>query len=147
LERSVQLAAWPEPSRAEDAGLVTKWERICAIRQASQRALEAAKEQGLAPRPLEAALDVYCGTHDREVLESLEDQLCPTFIVSEVRLHEWEQAPVDAAVRMDGLAISARAAEGAKCARCWMITRDVGQVAEHPTICQRCARHIGALSS
>ena len=145
LPESVQLSSWPEPSAPESPDLVAKWERIVAIRQAAQRALEAAKEEGRATRSLDAALDIHCGSDDRAVLESIADQLPFIFIVSEVRLHDWQGAPAEAtaAAQLDGVAIVAETAEGAKCARCWMVTRDVGQAAAHPTICRRCADHVG----
>ena len=36
------------------------------------------------------------------------------------------------------------AAEGDKCERCWKVLPDVGSVAEHPTLCPRCADAVDA---
>ena len=30
-------------------------------------------------------------------------------------------------------------AEGETCERCWIVTPEVGQVEDHPTLCPRCA--------
>ena len=39
--------------------------------------------------------------------------------------------------------VTVKAATGKKCARCWTYSDTVGQNAEHPEICERCARVIG----
>lgn len=49
-----------------------------------------------------------------------------------------EQAP-DGAVQLDHSAVVVSAAEGEKCERCWTISETVGQHADHPTLCARCA--------
>ena len=40
------------------------------------------------------------------------------------------------------MSVTATHAEGEKCARCWSFGNTVGADAEHPTICERCAKVI-----
>jgi isoleucyl-tRNA synthetase len=41
-----------------------------------------------------------------------------------------------------GLFISVAKAKGQKCNRCWIYSPTVGENAEHPTICVRCAETV-----
>ena len=40
------------------------------------------------------------------------------------------------------LSFSVEKADGAKCERCWSYSETVGTIAEHPTLCKRCAEQI-----
>ena len=40
------------------------------------------------------------------------------------------------------MAVTAKVAQGEKCARCWHVREDVGTVAGHETICGRCVENI-----
>ena len=40
----------------------------------------------------------------------------------------------------EGLGIEVKNADGAKCDRCWSFSDTVGQDADHPTLCARCAQ-------
>ena len=44
-----------------------------------------------------------------------------------------------------GLTVEVREAEGAKCERCWMHSTRVGENADHPTLCPRCAAVVAKL--
>jgi len=44
------------------------------------------------------------------------------------------------------LGVGIVAATGNKCGRCWMVLPSVGEDAEHPTICARCAANVRALT-
>ena len=42
----------------------------------------------------------------------------------------------------DALSVDVHVSGGQKCERCWHYTEDVGTVAEHATVCARCADNI-----
>ena len=66
-------------------------------------------------------------------------------IVSEIRLES--PAPAETAPGADPAAIGvvAERSDYAKCERCWNLRPSVGRDAEHPTLCDRCARVVAAL--
>ena len=54
----------------------------------------------------------------------------------------------ESAFRLDevpGVAVIADAADGHKCARCWMILPEVGTNKKHPDLCNRCSDAVDAL--
>ena len=46
------------------------------------------------------------------------------------------------ATTREDLKVAVKAAEGHKCERCWIYSDTVGQDAEHPTLCARCAEAV-----
>ena len=42
-----------------------------------------------------------------------------------------------------GLGFTVKKASGKKCERCWIYSDTVGECAEHPTLCERCAHTVG----
>ena len=41
---------------------------------------------------------------------------------------------------MENVGVEVTKAEGEKCERCWMFSHTVGTNANHPTLCERCAK-------
>jgi isoleucyl-tRNA synthetase len=125
-ESSVHMALFPDAAALEgwrDAALVTKWERLIAIRDAVNRELEAARQAKTIGNSLGAQVILRTGGADLELLRAQVDDLAMLFIVSGVSL---EESSGDLEVRVE------RAA-GGKCPRCW---RTVPLTAEG--ICERC---------
>ena len=73
-------------------------------------------------------------------LEENAEKLPAAFIVSQV-----ETAAGEGAFKgeVEGLSITVEKAEGEKCARCWSYSTTVGTHADHPEICDRCAKILG----
>jgi isoleucyl-tRNA synthetase len=69
---------------------------------------------------------------DLALLQSLGADIRFVFITSAVRLHAGTELRVDVTP-----------SSHTKCERCWHYTDDVGSVAEHPTLCGRCAGNLG----
>jgi isoleucyl-tRNA synthetase len=46
-----------------------------------------------------------------------------------------------------GVAVTVGPAPGEKCQRCWRVLPEVGSVAAHPDLCQRCADAVDALAA
>ncbi|HHW15515.1 MAG TPA: isoleucine--tRNA ligase, partial [Firmicutes bacterium] len=147
---SVHLLPWPEV-RAEwlDAELEARWEQLLAVRDAVNRALEAARAEKAIGNSLEAAVRVYAEPGLAGLLERYERDLPAILIVSQVFLQPWEDHPADAltdSVDGRGVAVRVERAAGEKCARCWMYSPEVGQDPAHPDVCPRCAGVLHALA-
>ncbi|MBR1534778.1 MAG: hypothetical protein IJ639_10455, partial [Ruminococcus sp.] len=70
---------------------------------------------------------------DYAFISSVLPELKAAFIVSDVQLVESDNA-------LSGeLSVEVKKAEGEKCERCWAYSKTVGECAEHPTLCDRCA--------
>ncbi|MGN0475425.1 MAG: isoleucine--tRNA ligase, partial [Acutalibacteraceae bacterium] len=119
------------------------WDRIHAIRDDVQRALEVARKNKLIGKSLEAVVTLYCDGELKEFIESVKGSLEDVFIVSGVKV---ESGTCDEnSCDVEGLGVSVAVAEGAKCERCWKHTDDVGADNEHPTLCRRCAEVVKGL--
>jgi isoleucyl-tRNA synthetase len=126
-ETCVHLQDFAEvPARWRDDELGAKWEQVREVR----RAITAAAEQGRKLSGFGSSLEMHA-----ELRVPGEDSL-----LSDA---EWAEIAIvsSIAVRTGGEvpAATVRRADGAKCARCWRVLPEVGTVAEHPTLCHRCA--------
>jgi len=141
---SIQLTEWqPLPAVYCDEQLAAKWEKLLAVRESVLQSLEMARQQKVIGQSLNAEVELY-ETQDYTLLNQMKDNLQGLFIVSAVRLHEnSEQAP-EGALRSAAAVVVVRAAEGAKCERCWHIRADVGATLAYPGVCGRCASILSA---
>jgi isoleucyl-tRNA synthetase len=105
------------------------------IREQVLVALEEAKRAGTVKKPLEAQVTLRVAGADLELLRQYAAELPALFIVSAVVLE----------TGTGELTVEAVAAEGEKCARCWMRLPGVGEDADHPELCPRCAGRVRRL--
>jgi isoleucyl-tRNA synthetase len=146
---SVHLERFPDvPDEWVDDGLEREWNRLLEVRREASKALETARAQGLIGSGLEAAVSIEVPPGDLADVLAAKAALLPTLlIVSQARVG----APAaSAAVRHEsqdvpGLVIGVERARGAKCARCWVWSEQVGAAADHPALCERCVPVIRAL--
>jgi isoleucyl-tRNA synthetase len=127
---SVELAVFPEPDPLYVLGdaPAARWRVLLAVRDEVNKALENARQTGTIKKSLEAKVTLT-GAPDATAGFSDED-LAMLFLVSQVE-------------RGNGAASLAVApAEGEKCARCWLIKRDVGANPARPDLCGRCAEAV-----
>lgn len=129
---SVHLTDFPK-ARPEyaDADLLARWKQRLAWRSDVLRALEAARRDKVIGHPLDATVHLTAGGDTYEGLAQMQDQLAAFFIVSDVTLTKDDQATLD---------VEVVANTDPKCERCWMHSATVGDAADHPTVCARCAR-------
>jgi isoleucyl-tRNA synthetase len=80
---------------------------------------------------LQAEVTLRVNPADFALLKSLGEDLKFVFITSAVTL-----------VASDVQAIEVKPSSATKCERCWHYRTDVGSVAEHPTLCGRCASNL-----
>ncbi|MFA5609806.1 MAG: class I tRNA ligase family protein, partial [Alcaligenes sp.] len=116
------------PEQGEQSALSSKWQRLRAIRADVMRRIEDVRSTGAIGSSLAAEIDIYANGQDLEFLQSLGEDLRFMLIVSRADVHAGEGD-----VRID-----VTPTEQAKCERCWHHRPDVGQNAEHPTLCGRC---------
>lgn len=140
---SVMLEDWPEGhSDHYDEALAEKWNRVLALRSELTKALESARQKKVIGHSLDAAITVYADGEAYQALAGLgNDFLASLLIVSEANVVEGRAtAPAEAVATEEGhLSVVVGASHYEKCERCWIHRESVGQDAEHPTLCHRCA--------
>ena len=131
-DASVHLARFPENvDDLIDSSLASRWERLLAVRDEVNRALEVARQNKVIGTSLGAFVILAAGGELGKLLGDYEAQLPMLCIVSQVALDPTGD---------DQLRVTVSKAEGDKCQRCWRVVPDVSQAAGG--LCSRC---IGAL--
>ncbi|MFE4893991.1 isoleucine--tRNA ligase [Peribacillus butanolivorans] len=139
-EESVQLTLMPEAISIDNAEAIEeKWTAFMDVRDNVLKALEEARNQKVIGKSLNAKVMVYVNEETKNLLDSIEESFEQLFIVSEfVIAGDVASAPAEA-VKLEDIAILVTKAEGETCERCWNVSKEVGQVEEHSTLCPRCA--------
>lgn len=144
--RNIALNGMPAPNAAYafDTEKQEKWTCLLVLRDEVNKALEAARNQKIIGKPLEAAVTVELnGTDCTYFRENFaEEALADLCIVSEMHVSEGEGAPKTVENRY-GLKVTVAHAEGKKCERCWKFVGSVGSDSRHPALCARCASVVG----
>jgi isoleucyl-tRNA synthetase len=139
---SVHLEDFPEadPARLDDA-LAARWERLRKVRGEGTRVLEMARREGGIRQSLEAAITLYADADLAAFLAPYAADLETLFITSGAAVKPLAEAPAGAveAEEVKGLKVAVAKAPGTKCERCWMWRAEVGEAADHPALCGRCA--------
>ena len=143
-DNSVHLRCFPDiPANWRDDSLTEKWAVARETRRVVLGALERERAEGRIGSSLQASPVVHMPA---EMLTRLQDlDMAEVAITSGISLTA-EAAPADA-FRLEGvadIAVTARPAEGEKCARCWKILPEVGQDPAHDGLCGRCVTAVAA---
>lgn len=136
---SVLFNSMPEyDAKYENKALADKMSKLIEIRDDVLKALESARAAKVIGQSLAADIVVYAEGETYDFLDNIKDELAGAFIVSRVKLMKSEDADSDV---VEGVLVKTlvKPAEGEKCERCWIYDDSVGQCAEHPTLCKRCA--------
>ena len=115
------------PLPSPDAGLLAKWARIRELREAVNKEIEVLRSQGQVGSSLQAQVQLTLSAADHALLQSLGEDVRFVFITSAVQFEAGE-----------AMAVHVSPSPHTKCERCWHYRADVGQVAAHPQLCQRC---------
>jgi isoleucyl-tRNA synthetase len=132
---SVHAAFFPAEEGADDL-VLARWEGLLEVRGAVTKALEEARAAKRIASSLEARVEIKGRRAVLDPLRAHEEtssvfpgNLANLFIVSAVTL-----------VEADGdLSVDVQRAAGAKCERCWTYSTNVGRLAAHSGVCERCA--------
>ena len=120
-----------------------RWEKLIALRDDVNVALESARAQKVIGKPLEACVTLYCQDEEQAARLALQAELLRTlFIVSQVDIKTGEGG--ESCRQNPGIGVATARMEGEKCQRCWNYDDSVGENSEHPTLCARCAQVVGA---
>ena len=126
-----------------DADTMQTWDSAIALREDVLKALELARAGKLVGKSLDAKITLCVSENARNAYERVAGLDLPMlFIVSEV---ESVYGPArDGAVvfpgeSFPGVTIVVEVSQQPKCVRCWTHSHTVGQNAEHPELCERCA--------
>ncbi|PLR84137.1 isoleucine--tRNA ligase [Bacillus canaveralius] len=139
-EKSVQLTDMPQYRELPNAKeLEEKWTAFMKLRNDVLKALEEARNEKVIGKSLTAKVTLFVRDRTKALLDSIDENLEQLFIVSSFEVAgSYEEAP-EHALKLENAAIVVSKAEGETCERCWVVTPEVGQVPEHPTLCPRCA--------
>ncbi|NRD78802.1 isoleucine--tRNA ligase [Bacillus sp. BRMEA1] len=142
-EESVQLTDLPEyqelPGAAE---LEEKWTAFMKLRDDVLKALEEARNEKVIGKSLTAKVTLYVNEKTNTLLSSISENLKQLFIISGFEIAgTYDEAP-ETALKLESSAIVVTKAEGETCERCWIVTPDVGNDSDNPSLCPRCAQVI-----
>jgi isoleucyl-tRNA synthetase len=140
---SVFLGLFPKARDISGSSeLLQRWERLQEVRRQVNKALEEArKEEGLG-QSLAARVTISADEATVDFLRAFGSDLESIFIVSEVELVAGE-GPFPPG---NTFAVTVSGASGEKCDRCWGYVAGVGQSADFPGVCPRCAGVLGELA-
>ena len=153
---SVHLLGWPQrnPVFSQDSlfgkgqDIFEELKTIMALLPEVNEKLEEIRGQGKIGSPFDAKINLLTNNTERyKFLESLKDDICEIFKVSQVEISLDENLPdmdrQTRAVTSLDIRIEADKADGAKCVRCWNYSVSVGDNENHPLICGKCLKAIG----
>jgi isoleucyl-tRNA synthetase len=142
--KSVLLCRFPQiDSNLRDEKIAERWGRVfLAVREVVAKKLEEARQAKQIGSSLEAAVEITTDQWLTDLLRRYQDDLAPLFIVSKVTINN--RQPTDPTVALPYgvaamIAVTVTSAPGSKCVRCWRYDPAVGQAADHPGLCARCA--------
>ncbi|MFH1057897.1 MAG: isoleucine--tRNA ligase [Pseudomonadota bacterium] len=140
ISESVHLAGFPDPDETvKNPELFERWERLVAVRAAVNKALDLARKEKIVGNSLEANLAIAGPAETMAFLTANRAALMEITMVSELALVESIDQPTLAGEEAGGLMVRITPSAHAKCPRCWMRAEGIGQSAEHPELCPRCA--------
>ncbi len=130
-DKSVFEDAWYELLRnSEDKNFENDWSNVRSAREFANKHIEEKRAQGFLGSSLQAELDVYASGEVYNSLSRLGEDLKFAFITSRATLHQQDQ---------NNFNIIVTPSAHTKCERCWHYRADVGNDANHPALCGRCA--------
>ncbi len=131
------------PDEWQDAKLAAKWDKIRDVRSVVTGALEIQRANKTIGSSLESAPEVFVTLPADEVQALRDNDFAEICITSAISIIEGE-APADA-FKLDSVknvAVVFQKAEGAKCARSWKISKDIGKDKDFPDITPRDAEAV-----
>lgn len=99
-----------------------------------------ARNDKLIGKSFEAHVDLYVTDEVKADLDSLDTNVRQALIVSALDVHSFEEAPENANVYDNEIAVTVEHAVGDVCPRCRMIKEDVGSDEQLPQLCASCAK-------
>ena len=142
---NIALNSMPKgnPAWAFEEVQADKWNKLSALRDDVNKALEEPRKNKVIGKPLEAWVTVYAEGEIADFLSAVPaDELAALCVVSKLRVIRGTGEGMSGE-NLEGIKISIERASGDKCERCWMYVDSIGQNNTHPTLCARCAEVVG----
>jgi isoleucyl-tRNA synthetase len=139
-DESVHMSVFPEDAELDpmiDAELLTRWERLLAVRERVLAEIEPLRKDKRIGSSLQAKVVLTPAAGDLEFLKQYEKLLPMLFIVSEVELDSGA-ARTAAAPEESKPGIAIQTANGVKCLRCWRYVPAVSKDPAWEGLCDRC---------
>ncbi len=138
--QSVHILPWIDcPEVWDNKEIREQFALLVALRPHVLKALEDKRRTGEIGNSLEAKIIFETASQrDSTYLIENADILPSAFIVSQVEVQKVDNVSQGLNDEFSKTAITIKKADGQKCSRCWNYKKDVGQEAEHQTLCQRC---------
>lgn len=119
------------------------WKQVLEAKVATNKVLEAARNDGKIKASLSADITLYCDDALKAVLDQLGEELRFVLIASDVKVLPLDQATPEALEsELSGLKVSVVTSSNGKCVRCWHHREEVGQREAHPELCDRCISNL-----
>ena len=135
---SVHLEGFPAVNHLADPDVVATWDRLLAVRETVNAALEEKRKDKIIGNSLSARVVITARGPVGELLERHQPHLPMLFNVSDVALH------LGPASEGDDVQVAVEKAPGVKCARCWRFVPGVRTEPEWEGICDRCRDALSA---
>ena len=119
------------------------WKQVLEVKVATNKVLEAARNEGKMKASLSAEITLYCDEALQTTLNRLGDELRFVLIASDVKVLPLDQAAEEAvATDLASLKVHVELSKHAKCVRCWHHREEVGKREAHPELCDRCISNL-----
>lgn len=124
------------------------WRLLIEIRNEVNKVIEKSRMAGELGSSLEAEVKLYAKADSTlaSVLGALQNELRFVLITSDAKLlnSPCPEQVIPVKINNEALGIEVISTVGSKvkCARCWHRRSDIGQIIEHPTLCQRCVENL-----
>jgi isoleucyl-tRNA synthetase len=133
---SVHEANWAE-KQSDQLYDFASWDNLLGEREAILQQLEKARQEKIIGKALDAKVKIV--GHNKLIKEFCKapEDFRELLNVSQLEVEEHSE---------ESILVRVLHADGQKCERCWHWETDIGQNAEHPTICGRCIEAVKQLS-
>ncbi|MBN9287753.1 MAG: isoleucine--tRNA ligase [Gammaproteobacteria bacterium 39-13] len=118
------------------------WQKVMAVRNQVNKALEGQRAAGKIGAPLDAEIVLYAEGDLYQHLHALKDELRFVLITSSAVVKPMTEKQDAIATELPELWLSVKASEYEKCARCWHHREDVNKNPEYPQLCGRCVENV-----
>lgn len=142
-EDSVSVMLNEMPKVSDEYGndeIRAKWDKIIAVRNDVNKALEPARNEKIIGKSLDAEVKVYADGEIYDLLSGMESELAEIFITSKAQVLPKSEAKD--AMECDLVSVSVEASKHEKCGRCWVHSETVGTIEGFDGICADCVRKL-----
>lgn len=138
---SVMLNDMPKAvAEYENDEIKAKWDKIIAVRNDVNKALEPARNEKIIGKSLDAEVTVYADGEIYDLLKNMEAELAEIFITSKATV--LPKADEKDAMAGDMVSVAVEASKHEKCGRCWVHSETVGTIPGFDGICADCVKKL-----